>query len=73
MKRETQYQKKGKRKLHITAEKIGYSKESNDQQELKRIHFPMSNRCDDELLVAPSPFRAEGTTGVRVSWTKASD
>ena len=45
-----QDQKKGKRKLHIAAEKIGYSKESNDQQDQKRIHFTLSNRCEDELL-----------------------
>ena len=41
--------------------KIGYSKESNDQRDQKRIHFTLSNRCEDELLdvvVVPSPFRA---------------
>ena len=54
-----QHQKKGKPKLHITSEKIGYSKESNDQQDQKRIHFTLSNRCEDELVdVVPSPFRA---------------
>ena len=37
-------------KLHITAEKIGYSKESNEQQDQKRIHFTLSNRYEDELL-----------------------
>ena len=31
----TRLQKKGKRKLHVTAEKIGYSKESNDPQNQK--------------------------------------
>ena len=30
--------------------KIGYSKESNDQRDQKRIHFT-SNPCEDELLV----------------------
>ena len=55
-----QDQKKGKRKLHIAAEKISYSKESNDQQDQKRIYFiTLSSHSEDELLVVvPSPFRA---------------
>ena len=55
-----QDQKKGKRKLYITAEKkIGYSKENNDQRHQKRIHFTLSNRCEDQILVVvPSLFRA---------------
>ena len=36
---------KGKRKLQITAKKDGYSKESNDQQDQKRIHFTLWKRC----------------------------
>ena len=40
--------------------KIGYSKESNDQRDQKRIHFTLSNRCEDKLLAVFvfSPFRA---------------
>ena len=52
-----QDQKKGKRKLHIPVEKIGYSKESKDQQDQNRIHFTLWNRCEDELFT-PNPLRA---------------
>ena len=46
-----QDQKKGKRKLHITTEKNGYSKESNNQQDQKQIHVTLSNRWKNELLL----------------------
>ena len=38
--------------------KIGYSKENKDQQDQKRIHFTLWNRCEDELVVIPNPLRA---------------
>ena len=59
MQSQTQDQRKGKRALRITEEKNAYSKESNNQRDQKRIHFTLSNRCEDELVVVvPSPFRA---------------
>ena len=48
---------KGKRKLH-PRQKIGYSKESNDQRDQKRIHFTLSNRC--EAQAAQTHFTREG-------------
>ena len=51
-------QKKGKRKLHIIAEKIGYSKESTEQQDQKRIHFTLSNPYEDALLAISFPEAA---------------
>ena len=44
---------KGKRKLNITAKKrIGYSKEKNDRHDKKRIHFTLSNRWEDKLVLS---------------------
>ena len=46
-------QKKGKRKLHITADKNWLQQRKNDQRGQKRIHFTLSNRCEDELIPPP--------------------
>ena len=37
---------------HYCGKKIGYSKESNDQQDQKQFHFTLSNRCEDDLFDA---------------------
>ena len=42
---------------HCCGKKIGHSKESNDQQDQKRIHFIVSNCCEDNVVVVvPIPF-----------------
>ena len=46
----------------LSRNKIGYSKESNDQRHQKRIHFTLSNRCEEDaktnllLLLFPTRF-----------------
>ena len=50
--------RKGKKSSTLPRKKNGYSKESNDQQDQKRIHFnTVESSCEDKRLV-PSLFRA---------------